>query len=252
MPSSPTLPPDPTLAAEAFWFRHRREILALILVVLAVAAGWGIYQLYLARRDSAAAVQLAAAKTPRDYEELVAQYGSTPAGASACLLLAETQRKDRKFVESTATLQAFVDKNPEHELVPTAKMAMASNLESTGKTDEALSLYQQVASKYAKGFTAPLALMAQVPLFKAKNQSDQARRVCETVLSQYGASFWASEAMRELRTLKPAPSTQSSAAPGGNPGAPSLPPTQARPPMMLPPGPAPAGPPKASAPPKPK
>ncbi len=235
-------PRDPTLDAEVFWFRHRREILALIVIVILGAAGWGAFTIFAARRDSAAATQLGSAKSSQDYENVIKQHGNTPAGASAHLMLAEAQRKDRKFMESNATLQAFIDQNPDHDLVPTAKMAMASNLEATGKVDEALSLYKQTAEKYPKSSTASLALMSQVPLLKAKNQPDAARRVCETVLSQYSDSFWASEAMRELRTLKPAPGAPKTSA---NPGAPSLPPTQVRPPMMLPPRPAPAAPPPA-------
>jgi predicted negative regulator of RcsB-dependent stress response len=244
MPTTQPLPRDPVLDVEAFWFRHRREILIFVIIAIVAAAGWGAFQFYTTRRDLAAANQLAAAKTPQDYEELIAQHGNTPAAASASLLLAEAQRKDRKFTESNATLQAFIDKNPEHELVPTAKIAMASNLESTGKVDEALSLYKQTAEKYAKTYVAPLALISQVSLFKAKNQPDAARRACETVLSQYGDSFWANEAMRELRSLRPAPSAQSSGSAPPNPAAPS----QFRPPMML----APAAPPSDGASPKPK
>ena len=170
------------------------------MIILIGAAAWGAYQFYKARRDASAAVQLAAARTAQDYEAVITKYRATPAGASAQLLLAEAQRKEKKFVESSATLQAFIDKDPEHELVPTAKLALASNLESTGKTDEALALYQQIAAKYSKSFAAPLALMSEVPLLKAKNQTEQIRRVCETILSQYADSFWANEAMRELRS----------------------------------------------------
>jgi tetratricopeptide (TPR) repeat protein len=82
-------------------------------------------------------------------------------------------------------------------------MAMAANLESLGKNDEALAAYQQIAATYPNSFNAPLALLAQVYILKAKNRPDDARRICETILTQYRTSFWASEAMQELRLLKP-------------------------------------------------
>lgn len=249
MPTPQSLPRDPALEAEAFWFRFRREILAVIVLALVAAAAWGGYHVYASRRDSAAAALLATAKSPRDYEGVIAQYGQTPAGASAHLILADAQAKEKKFVEANATLQAFIDKNPEHELVPTAKMAMAANLESTGKTDEALALYKQIAAKYPKNFTAPLALMSQVPLLKAKNQNDEARRQCETVLSQYAESFWAGEAMREMRTLKPAVTAPPA---GGKLESPAAPLSIARPPEQAPPGAVPAAPPQTTAAPKPK
>jgi TolA-binding protein len=119
-------------------------------------------------------------------------------------LLAEAQRNERKFSEANVTLQVFVDKNPNHELVSSAQMAIAGNLESMGKTDEALSMYQRIATNHPKSFNAPLALFSQVHLFKAKNRIEEARRVCETILTQYGDSFWAREAAQTLGSLKPA------------------------------------------------
>ena len=123
-------------------------------------------------------------------------------------------------------------------------MAMAANLESMGKADEALTIYQQVASAYPNSFNAPLALLSQVYILKAKNRTEDARKICETVLTQYRTSFWAGEAMQQLRMLKP--TTSSTAAPGGGP---TVPPMLAVPPA---PAPAPQAPPAPNAPPAPK
>jgi predicted negative regulator of RcsB-dependent stress response len=248
MPTSDSASRDPALEAQAAWYRYRREIMAAVLIMILLAAGWGAYRFYLERREASAAIALAAAHNAGDYEQVIQQYGNTAAGASAALILAETQRKDKKFTESNATLQAFIDKHPEHELVPTAKMAMAGNLESMGKVDEALSLYKRIAADYPRNYTAPLALLSEEALLKAKNQIDDARRVCETVLTQYSESYWASEAMRELRSLKPPASAQGAGGPAANPGIPA---SLARP-AAIPPGAVPAAPPSASAPPKPK
>ena len=122
-------------------------------------------------------------------------------------------------------------------------MAMAANLESMGKTDEALTIYQQVASAYSNSFNAPMALLSQVYILKAKNRNEDARKICETVLTQYRTSFWASEAMQQLRMLKPI--TSSTPAPSGGP---TVPPMLAVPPAA----PAPQAPPAPNAPPAPK
>jgi predicted negative regulator of RcsB-dependent stress response len=249
MPKVDPVSRDHALGAEVTWFRFRREILASIIILILLAAGWGVYKFYADRQESSAATALAAAHDAGDYERVIQQYGNTAAGASAALLLAEAQRKDKKFLESNATLQLFIDKHPEHELVPTAKIAMAGNLESMGKIDEALTLNKQTAANYAKTFAAPLALLSEVALLKARNQTEEARRVCETVLTQYSDSYWAGEAMRELRALKPPANAHAPGAPGANPGIPAA---LARPPAMPPPGAVPAAPPAASAPPKPK
>lgn len=196
-----------------FWYRYRREVAIGFVILLLAAAGWGAFRFYSTKRDSDAASQLAAANTAEDFRKVISRFGGTPAGGSAYLMLANKQRSESQFSEASKTLQEFIDKNPRHELVPAAKIAMAANLESLKKTDEALSLYQQIAATYPRSFTAPLALISQIPLLKEKHQTEAARRACETIVSQYGDSFWAGEAARELRTLKPA--VTASPAPAG-------------------------------------
>jgi len=186
-----------------FWERFKVEIVAVLVLALLAIVGFGGYKFYSERRESAASALLGSAKTVPDLERVIARYPSTRAGADALLLLADAQRKDKKFMEANATLQVFIDKNPDHELVTSARMAMASNLESLGKPDEALTMYQKTAASYPKSFNAPLALLSQVHLLKARNKIEEARLVCEKILTDYRESFWSGEAARQLRVLKP-------------------------------------------------
>jgi tetratricopeptide (TPR) repeat protein len=211
----PTVPPpsyDAALETRVFWERFKTGIIAALIIVLLAIIGFGVYRFYIDRRAAAASALLASAKSADAYQQVIANYPNTPATADAYLLLAEAQRKEKKFTESNTTLQVFINKNPDHEFVSTAKMAMATNLESMGRNDEALSIYQQIAPTYPNSFNAPLALLSQVYLLKAKNQIEEARRVCETILTQYRASFWAGEAAQELRLLKSSASSEPASA----------------------------------------
>jgi TolA-binding protein len=210
------------LETRVFWERFKNAIVAGLVIVLLAIAGFGGYRFYSSRRAAAASALLGSAKGAQDYQQVIAHYPNTPAGGAAYLLLAEAQRNEKKFMEANATLQLFMNKNPDHEFVSTAKMAMAGNLESMGKNDEALSMYQQVASTYPDNFNAPLALLSQVPILKAKNRIEEARRVCETILTRYRTSFWASEAAQQLRLLK-------SSGPSQPEGTPAIPPFLAAP-----------------------
>src|SRR5689334_11989572 len=178
MPTAPTVTRDPALEAQMFWFRHRREILIGIGLIVLVLLGYAAYWLYTDRRDAAAAMALAKAHDAAGYQQVISQYESTNAGATAYVLLADAQRKAGKYADANATLQKFVDKHPKHELVPTARMAIAANLQSLGRMDEAQATYQRVAADYPRSFEAPAALMAQVTILKTKNQKDAARRNC--------------------------------------------------------------------------
>lgn len=241
---------DPVLETQVFWERHQKKVFAALFLALFAVAAWGASRIYTERRGAAAASLLASAKSATDFQKVVAQYSGTPAAASACLFLAEEQRKEKKFTESNATLQSFLDKNPKHELRGSARMAMAANLEALGKPDEALAAYQRLASDDPQGFTAPLAMISQVHLLKEKNQVDEARRVCETILTKYRESLVANEATRQLRLLKgsepaqPPPSAADAAipmppvtnvAPAAPPAAAPAAPPAAAPPAQNPP-----------------
>jgi TolA-binding protein len=250
----PTASPDPTetsVEAQVFWLRYQKEIAAALIVIVLAVAGYAGYRIYQNRRDARAAEMLGGAKTPQEYQDVIARYSGTPAAASANLLLAEKLRNEKKFAEANSALQNFIDKNPEHEFLPTAQLMMAANLEDMSKDEQALAVYQQVAMKYPNSFSAPLAMVSEVPLLKAKNRIEDARRVCEEILTKYRMpgqpveatkddrmeTVWAAEAMRHLRSLKPPeqPGTPTgAAAPNGAP------------PMIAAPKPAPAAPPMPS------
>jgi hypothetical protein len=203
MPTAPPPSRDVALETRFFWERFKNPIIAAAIVVLLAATAFTGYRFYSDRRAAAASAALASANTAQEYEQVIGRYLNTPAGADAYILLAEAQRKERKFTEANKTLETFIAKYPKHELVSTAKMATAANLDSIGKTDEALAMYQQIASAYPNSYAAPLAMLSQVYILKAKNRNDDARRICETILTQYRTSFWAGEAMQQLRLLKP-------------------------------------------------
>ena len=221
---------DPALEARILWDRRKKELAAGLIVIVVALAAFGGYRFYIERRDAAAAEMMTSAKTAREYQELIVKYPDAPATAGGYLLLAAAQRGESKFSEANATLQAFIDKNPKHALVTTARMAMAANLESLGKPDGALATYQGIATEQPDSFNAPLALFSEVPLLKAKNQTAEARHVCETILTQYRESFIAGEAGRQLRMMRGTEPAPAAPAPAANPPvAPSAAPTTARP-----------------------
>lgn len=240
MPTAP--PPSRDVAVETrfFWERFKKPIISAAIVVVLAATAFTGYRFYSDRRAAAASAALASASNAQAYEQVIAQYPNSPAGADAYILLAEAQCKESKFTDANKTLETFMAKYPKHELLSTAKMAMAGNLDSMGKTDEALAMYQQIASAYPNTYTAPLAMLLQIYILKAKNRNEDARRICESILTQYRTSFWAGEAMQQLRILKPI--TASTPPPEAATGS-TVPPM-----LAIPPGAAPQAPPAPNQP----
>src|SRR5215471_4300835 len=174
MPTASPPSRDVALETRVFWERFKKEIIAVLIVALLAVIGFTGYRFYGDRRAAAASASLASAKTASEYQQVITRYPNTPAAADAYLLLAEAQRSEKKFAEANTTLQAFIDKFPKNEFVSTARMAMAANLESMGKSDQALAMYQQIAMTYPNSFNAPMALLAQVYILKGKNRNDEA------------------------------------------------------------------------------
>ena len=222
---------DPALETRLFWEQYKASIIAVVSVLVLGTLGYAGFKLYSERQASAAATLLAAANSPQDFQQVIERYPGSQPAASAYLLLAQKQRANKQYAGANTTLHKFIDQFPKHELITTAWMGVATNLDSLGKPDEALSTYQRLVAEYPQSFNAPLAMLSEVPLLKAKNRTEEARRVCETLLTQYRDNILASEAMRELRALpkaaQPSPGAQNSMIPraGMNP-----PPLLARPP----------------------
>jgi tetratricopeptide (TPR) repeat protein len=240
MPTAAPPSRDVALETRVFWERFKQPIIAVLSVMVLAAVAFTAYRFYADRRATAASVALASANTAQEYEQVIARYTNTPAAADAYILLAESQRKEKKFTEANKTLETFIAKYPKHEFLSTAKMAMAANLDSMGKTNEALVMYQQIASAYPNSYAAPLAMLSQVYILKSKNRNDDALRICETMLTQYRTSFWANEAMQQLRLLKPI--TMSPPPPAAAP-VPTIPPM-----LTIPAVPAPQAPPAPNQP----
>jgi TolA-binding protein len=206
MPTVSQITADPALETHLFWDQYKTTIIAVAVVLLLGGLGYAGFQLNTARHAAEASALLAAAQSPQEYQQVIDRYPGSGPAASAYLLLAAQQRAKRNYAEANVTLHKFIDQFPKHELVTTAWMGVAANLESLGKNDETLSTYQRLATEYPQSFNAPLALLAEVPLLKAKNRFEEARHICETLLTQYRDSMVANEAMRELTSL-PQPAT---------------------------------------------
>src|SRR5207244_11806356 len=121
MPIAPPPSSDAAVQARVFLLRFQKEIAAALIVLILAAVGFAAYRFYINRRNSTAAELLGRPKNPHDYQEVMTRYPATPAGASAYLLLAETQRNEQKCAESNATLQLFVDTYPEHDSGPATR-----------------------------------------------------------------------------------------------------------------------------------
>ena len=129
-----TSTPDPGFDPVAFWYLAQTKIIALV-AIFAVgllgyvdpAVGW---------KNKTRTASEAAFKFVRSrrtiLKKVIAEYGSRGAGANAQLRLAELQRKDGKFDESTATLK-LLRSTVQHPLIAGALAGHATSQEAAAR-----------------------------------------------------------------------------------------------------------------------
>jgi hypothetical protein len=94
MPTAPPPSRDVALETQFFWERFKTPIIAAVLVVLLAAIAFTGYRFYSDRRAAAASAALASAISAQEYEQVIARYPNTPAGAGAYILLAEQNARN--------------------------------------------------------------------------------------------------------------------------------------------------------------
>ena len=201
-PAEITPAPEPGFDAEVFWIAHKKKIQLYAGLFVVALTAWGLSEWSRQQTLTGAQEMLATAKTPEDFQKLMAKYAGTAAAGNAHLLLAAQLRKDGKHDESSALLRRFAEKYPEHPLLSGAWTSLAANLEAQGKTDDALAMYQKVSTSYASSFSAPVALMAQARLLKAKGKTEEAGKIYEQVMTRYAETPLAQQAAQENKQLK--------------------------------------------------
>ncbi len=208
---------EPTLRLDAdlFWEKYKLPLLAALLVVILGVVGTLTYQTIRDRRLAAASAQLAAAKTPEDFQRLIDSHAGTPAAADALLLLARAQAEKGDRGAAAKSLRTFTERFPQHSLAGGALMALAEYSAIDGKPDEALTLVRQVPQRYPNSYSAPLAMMAEASLLREQGKTEDARRVYQNIIATYRQSIAAQQAQQELRLLRnpssPAPVTTTAA-----------------------------------------
>src|SRR5215210_4187279 len=149
MPTQPdTTVPHAGFEPQIFWEEHKSKVIlygALLLVALAIYA---FYEYSSQQRVAAAGAALASASKPEDYRQIVEKYPRTIAAGNAHLMLANALRDEKKYDESASLLHTFTEKFPQHPLAHAGWLSLAETLEAQGKTDEAMSTYLQVQTKY--------------------------------------------------------------------------------------------------------
>jgi len=189
---------------EVLDFLKENGVAIVIGVIIAVGAFVG----YSSWKDSKAAKQetasnlLATSQTAPQFQEIITNYGDTPAAAIAYLSLAGAYFDEGQYDLARHNFSQFQKLYPKHDLLPNAELGIAQSLESAGSLPEALAAYDAFLVAHGSHYMMPAAVFGKGRVLEIMGRFDDARTVYEDFIAAHPESRWALRAETGLDFVK--------------------------------------------------
>jgi predicted negative regulator of RcsB-dependent stress response len=181
---------------DAVDFLKENGVAIVVGVAIAVAAfvGYSMWQKSKAARIDTASTLLANSQTAPQFQEIINNYGDTPASALAYLSLGSAYFDQGQFDLARQTFAQFQTTYPDHNLLPIADIGIAQAQESAGGLQEALASYDAFITKYPDHYLKSTAVFGKARVLEAMNNYSEARTVYEDYIASNPDSRWISRA----------------------------------------------------------
>ncbi len=184
-----------------FFNRYKLWIVGLCILVGLVTAGLIAWQYQENQLRERAQISLANAHSSEDLQAVAGDFGGTDAALLALLRLGDEYFQQNQLDRALGAYQTVLDRYPASTLAPSAAINIATIMESSGKTHDAVKTYQRVASSYPQAFQAAQARFAAARLMEQTGQLREARQAYEDFAVAYPQSSWKSEAIARARKI---------------------------------------------------
>jgi len=183
-----------------------RLVVYPILVALVVAVGgFGYYYYLLDQREQledSARAALLQATTPEDLVKVADQFPKADQGTLALLNAADDSFAKQDYAAAMADYQRIIQTvTTDPELRDSAQLGLASSLEASGKTDDAINAYLEVAQRGAKSPYAAFAYNAVARLYDERGDKDKEREILTEAASLDPVSPFVKQAQLKLKEM---------------------------------------------------
>jgi tetratricopeptide (TPR) repeat protein len=177
---------------------------AVALVVIGL--GYAIYQRLASEAEAAASGALLTAQRQKAQEggesrpnaqallQVAAEHHGTAAGGRALLFGAEALFREGKFTEAKNEFDKFIREYGDSTEIASAVFGVAACWDAMTKTNEAVTGYQDVVTRYGNAPVANQAKLALARLYDARNDSAQALKLYDELSRPTAQSAWGPEA----------------------------------------------------------
>ncbi len=161
----------------------------VLLVALVVTA----YVTQQRRSSDTASRMLAMADSPKQLEELLAQYPSSSAAPIAMLDLAARDFAAGAYDQAVSRYGHFLQQYPRHSMTVTAELGKVMCFEARGEIDQALTGFTKFVTDHPGHFLLPQALMGEARCLQQANRAPEAKVLYEDFIAAHPDSEWKSQ-----------------------------------------------------------
>jgi len=226
-----TLDTDDANILDAETINWRLVVYPLLAALIVVVGGFTYYYyLQMQRTDleDTARAAMVKATTPEELVKVADQFPHTDQGTLALLAAADGSFGKRDYPSAIADYQRIVDNvGMDAGLRDSAQLGLGSALEASGKNDDAINAYLEVARRGDKSPYAPFGYNAAARLYDERGDKDNERKILTEAASLDADSPFVKEAQAKLKQLSaasmpivvPGPAADASPAPATNAAA---------------------------------
>jgi predicted negative regulator of RcsB-dependent stress response len=200
-----TLESDDSNILDAETINWRLVIYPVLAVLVVLVGGFGYYYYLQNQREQLEATARAAmvqAKTPEELAKVADRFPHTDHATLALLSAADASFAKRDYATATADYQRIIQTTAtEPELRDSAQLGLASSLEASGKADDAINAYLEVARRAAKSAYAPFAYIAAARLYDERGDKDNERKILTEAASLDSDSPFVKQAQLKLKEI---------------------------------------------------
>jgi len=199
-----TLGPDSNIL-DAEPINWRRIVYPIVAVVVIVLGGLGYYfyqQNQMELREAQAHDAVVQAKTPEDLIKVADQFSNTTQGIIARLNAANAFFDKKNYDAADKEYRKIIgNADADAELHDSAQLGLASTLEATDKTDDAINAYLSVARRGKESPYAPFAYHAAAEIYEQRGDKQNERLVLMQAASLGTDSSFVKQAQAKLKSL---------------------------------------------------
>jgi outer membrane protein assembly factor BamD (BamD/ComL family) len=182
--------------------QYGMPLLLGIVIALAIGIPYYLYTKNAESRKAKAMDLLAQARGPKELENIVTAYGSTPAASLAMLRLAKTEYDGGSYDKAAKSYADFLTKFPQHEFRATAEIGKIHCMEARGETEAALDAFARFIEANPKHYLTSQAAFGKARCQQALGKLSDARTTLEDFMAKNPKSRWNQRIEEMLQQIK--------------------------------------------------